>query len=115
MGIFDFVLDAIPNGAPPIPPVPPDALDPWTGQPINPDQTDVPPPLPAPIELSVDIPAAPAAAAESAVAGMDATSAAPATAVPNAATAPTVAGTPITREEVLQLLSEVEATIYLMV
>ncbi len=115
MGVFDFLLNAIPNGAPPLPPVPPDAIDPWTGEDINPTDTTTPPELPAPIELSVDIPAAQPAAAETDVATIDATPAAPATAAPIAATVPTVAGTPITREEVMQLLSEVEATIYLMV
>jgi hypothetical protein len=98
-----------------LPAPPPGAIDPWTGTPILADNSTAPPPLAAPIEIPLTPPAPVDTTlelpADSATAALVATEAA-ATSI-GAAAAPT--GTPITREEVLALLQDLDATIYLMV
>lgn len=110
-----FLLDQLPGGALPIPAPPDGAVDPWTGQPLAPTSDGGIPFLQAPLEVPIVLSAAPAAAApDETTAAVTETPALPPVTLANVApAAPT--GTPITREEVLELLSELDATIYLMV
>lgn len=115
VGDLSFLLDSLPGGALPIPQPPDGAVDPWSGQPLAVTDTGAIPPLAAPVTFSIDLPPpAPAANGDSAT---PAASAEPAAVVTLADVAPPAAptGTPITREEVLALLEELDATIYLMV
>lgn len=112
---LSFLLDALPGGALPIPSPPDGSVDPWTGQPLAPTDAGAIPPLAAPVTLDLEVPAAAAAvAAVEAPGAVDTAPALPAVTLADVAPA-APAGTPITREEVLALLSELDATIYLMV
>lgn len=117
IGIDDlgFLLGSLPSGPLSLPPIPDGAIDPWTLQPLGLTASGDIPPLPAPVEFPIDLAPATPAAADASTAAADEPLALPAITLPNVTTAPAPAGTPITREEVIALLEELDATIYLMV
>lgn len=114
MGDLDALLAKFAIGTLDVPAPPAGAIDPWTGTPILAVPTSPAPRL-TPIEF--DLPTLPSTDSTLAASTDSATAAPPVPA--SAATsidvvAPT-SGTPITREEVLELLEGLDATIYLMV
>jgi hypothetical protein len=115
MGDLDALLERFAIGDLPMPAPPAGAIDPWTGTPILADQTTAPPPLTTPMEIPLPAlaPAVPSleAPADSATTAPEPTTGAAAI----VSVAAPITGTPITREEVLELLQEIDATIYLMV
>lgn len=114
IGNLGFLLDSLPRGPVPLPPIPEGAVDPWSGQPLAATSGGDIPPLATPVETTIEVPLAPVGESDRSAADLAGEAPAPAAVtLPELPTQPT--GTPISREEVLDLLSALDATIYLMV